>query len=113
MGGKLYLTGGYGNDGPDRRAVESAGAAYRQHAAAVHHCGRPWRSSREVLNGIVWILRTGAQWVDLPEWYPPYQICHRRSQRWVRDGTLERVVEALAPRPESARKTGPVLEFHS
>jgi transposase len=29
--------------------------------------GRPWRESREVLNGIVWILRTGAQWADLPE----------------------------------------------
>src|SRR5258708_13918015 len=58
--------------------------------------GRPWRSSREVLNGILWILRTGAQWADLPERYPPYQTCHRRFQRWVRDGTLERVLEALA-----------------
>src|SRR5258708_31578040 len=37
--------------------------------------GRPWRDSREVLNGIVWILRTGAQWADLPERYPPYQTC--------------------------------------
>jgi transposase len=34
--------------------------------------GRPWRSSREVLNGILCILRTGAQWVGLPERYPPY-----------------------------------------
>ena len=58
--------------------------------------GRPWRSSREVLNGILWILRTGAQWADLPERYPPYQTCHRRFQRWVREGTLERILEALA-----------------
>jgi transposase len=58
--------------------------------------GRPWRSSREVLNGIVWILRTGAQWADLPERYPPYQTCHRRYKRWVRAGTLELVLEALA-----------------
>ncbi len=58
--------------------------------------GRPWRDSRAVLNGILWILRTGAQWADLPERYPPYQTCHRRFQRWVRDGTLERVLEALA-----------------
>jgi len=58
--------------------------------------GRPWRSSREVLNGILWILRTGAQWHDLPERYPSYQTCHRRFQRWVCDGTLERVLEALA-----------------
>jgi transposase len=58
--------------------------------------GRPWRSSREVLNGILWILRTGAQWADLPERYPPYQTCHRRFQRWVCEGTLEQVLEALA-----------------
>jgi transposase len=58
--------------------------------------GRPWRSSRKVLNGILWILRTGAHWADLPERYPPYQTCHRRFQRWVREGTLERVLEALA-----------------
>jgi transposase len=58
--------------------------------------GRPWRSSREVLNGILLILRTSAQWVDLPDRYPPYQTCHRRFQRWVQDGTFERTLEALA-----------------
>jgi transposase len=58
--------------------------------------GRPWRDSREVWNGILWILRTGAPWKDLPERYPPYQTCHRRFQGWVRDGTYERVLEALA-----------------
>jgi transposase len=35
--------------------------------------GRPWRDAREVLNGVLWILRTGAQWQDLPDCYPPYQ----------------------------------------
>ena len=35
--------------------------------------GRPWRDSRAVLNGILWILRTGAQWAELPRRYPPYQ----------------------------------------
>ena len=64
--------------------------------------GRPWRSSREVLNGILWILRTGAQWADLPERYPPYQTCHRRFQRWVRDGTFERILEALGERSQRA-----------
>lgn len=58
--------------------------------------GLPWRGSREVLNGILWILRTGAHWADLPERYPPYQTCHWRFQRWVRDGTLERVLDAIA-----------------
>ena len=58
--------------------------------------GRPWRSRREVLNGILWILRTSAHWADLPERYPPYQTCHRHFQRWVREGTFERVLAALA-----------------
>jgi transposase len=58
--------------------------------------GWPWRRSRDVLNGSWWILRTGAQWVDLPERYPPYQTCHRRFQRWVGDGTFERVLEGPA-----------------
>jgi transposase len=43
--------------------------------------GRPWRDRREVLNGILYILRTGAPWADLPERYPAYQTCHRRFQQ--------------------------------
>jgi transposase len=58
--------------------------------------GRPWRDSREVLNGILWMLRTGAAWVDLPGRFPLYQTCHRRFQAWVRAGVLRQVLEALA-----------------
>ena len=58
--------------------------------------GRPWRGNREVLNGILWILRSGARWQDLPERFPPYQTCHRRFQQWVRTGVLRSVLEALA-----------------
>lgn len=58
--------------------------------------GRPRRPAREVLNGICWVLRTGAQWADLPERYPPYQTCHRRFQEWASEGVLRRVMEALA-----------------
>jgi hypothetical protein len=43
----------------------------------------------------MWILRTGSQRVDLPDRYPPYRNC-RRFQRWVHEGTLEPVLEALA-----------------
>ncbi len=46
--------------------------------------------------GILWILRTGARWQDLPDRFPPYQTCHRRFQMWVRDGTLKSVLETLA-----------------
>ena len=57
--------------------------------------GRPWRPRRDVLNGVLWILRTGARWKDLPERYPPHQTCHRRFQQWVRSGVLRGVLEAL------------------
>ena len=58
--------------------------------------GRPWRENRDVMNGILWILRSGARWKDLPGRFPPYQTCHRRFQQWVKDGSLRRVLEALA-----------------
>ena len=58
--------------------------------------GRPWRDSRSVLNGILWVLRTGAPWRDLPERYPPYQTCHRRFQRWNEEGLLDEILRALA-----------------
>jgi transposase len=57
--------------------------------------GRPRRDDREILNGILWIMRTGAPWADLPDRYPPYQTCHRRYQEWVQHGTLERILRAL------------------
>ena len=58
--------------------------------------GRPWKETRDVFNGILWILRTGAPWKDMPERYPPYQTCHRRFQQWVRSGVMERILQALA-----------------
>ncbi len=57
--------------------------------------GRPWKSCRSVLNGILWVLRTGAPWADLPERYPSYQTCHRRFQQCVRSGIMRGVLEAL------------------
>jgi len=57
--------------------------------------GRPRSNDREILNGILWILRTGARWQDLPERYPPYQTCHRRFQEWVRAGAFEAILRAM------------------
>src|SRR5215467_10563392 len=58
--------------------------------------GRPPQDTRAVLNGVLWILRTGAQWRELPQKYPPYQTCHRRFQRWVRSGQLNEALRARA-----------------
>ena len=57
--------------------------------------GRKARDPREVMNGILWILRTGAPWKDLPQRYPPYQTCHRRFQQWVRQGVFQRIAQEL------------------
>ena len=59
-------------------------------------CGVPRVDDRRVLNGIFWVLRTGAPWADLPRRYPPYQTCHRRFQLWQRSGRLDRLLQRLA-----------------
>ena len=58
--------------------------------------GRPWRHAREVLNGILWVLRTGAPWQDIPDRYPSPATCHRRFQEWIRSGVLAKILTALA-----------------
>ncbi len=58
--------------------------------------GRPRIDDRQILNGILWIMRTGAPWKDMPERYPSYQTCHRRFQEWVKAGVFERILQELA-----------------
>lgn len=58
--------------------------------------GRPWSDRRTVLNGILWILRTGAQWADLPERYGNYKTVHRRFQNWREQGFFEDLLVKLA-----------------
>src|ERR1700740_2711739 len=60
--------------------------------------GRPPADTRAVLNGVLWILRTGAQWRECPKRSPPYQTVHGRFQQWVRSGQLEKALGALAER---------------
>lgn len=72
--------------------------------------GRPPKPARAVLEGILWVMRTGAPWHDMPSRYPPYQTCHRRFQQWVDDGTLRRVLVALR---EDLRERGKVDDIES
>jgi len=58
--------------------------------------GRPPQGTRAVLKGVLWILRTGEQWRELPAKYPPHQTGHRRVQQWVRKGQLEKALRVLA-----------------
>ena len=53
--------------------------------------GRPPTDHRQVLNGILWILRTGAPWRDLPERYGPWGTVAGRFYRWRKAGVWERL----------------------
>ena len=44
--------------------------------------GRPWADNRKVFEGILWVLRTGAPWADLPKQYPSPSTCWRRLRLW-------------------------------
>ncbi len=60
--------------------------------------GQQWADHRRVLNGILWKLRTGSPWRDLPERYPPWQTCHARLGRWQQDGTWDRLLTHVQTR---------------
>src|SRR6188768_2736330 len=54
--------------------------------------GQQWRDHRQVINGILWKLRTGAPWRDLPERYGPWRTVYARFVRWQKDGTWDRLL---------------------
>ena len=54
--------------------------------------GRPQRCRRQVVNAVLWKLRTGAPWRDLPERYGPWKTVYNRFWRWSRNGTLTMLV---------------------
>lgn len=57
--------------------------------------GRPAKDHRLVLNGILWIDRTGAPWRDLPEHYGPWQTIASRFYRWREAGIWDRILAAV------------------
>src|SRR5262249_40213905 len=61
--------------------------------------GRPGREpvpTRLVLEAVLWILNTGAQWHMLPQCYPNYKTVHRRFQTWCRNEILRQVLTDIA-----------------
>ena len=53
--------------------------------------GRPRADDRRTLNGIMWVLRSGARWRDLPDRYGSSSTCHRRLQEWEEQGVWEHI----------------------
>ena len=66
--------------------------------------GNPYRSHRQVLNGIFWVLRTGAPWRDVPEHYGPWTTVYDRFRRWSHGGLFERFLGALEARARIAER---------
>jgi len=57
--------------------------------------GVPRVNDRRVLDGIFWVLRSGAPWRDLPDDFGPYTTCYNRFVRWRRAGVWGRIMDAL------------------
>jgi transposase len=66
--------------------------------------GGQWLDHRTTLNGMLWILRSGAAWRDLPERYGKWQSVYHRFTRWRRDGTFDRILKALQIRLDKQGK---------
>jgi transposase len=70
--------------------------------ARTSRTGRPPCDPRRMLNGIFWILGTGAPWRDLPERFGPWQTVYDHFARWRRSGVFDRILEALQVRLDRA-----------
>jgi transposase len=57
--------------------------------------GRPPVDERLAFEGILWILKTGARWQDMPRRYPHYSVCWRRLKRWHETGVLKEMWRAF------------------
>lgn len=66
--------------------------------------GRPRADDRKTLNGILFVLKTGCAWADMPRSYGSYVTCWRRLQQWTADGTWERIWQALLKQLDGAGK---------
>ncbi len=90
----LAITGEVGALGGIGRG-ELTDAAWEQLASLLPRNGRrgeQWRDHRQVINGILWKVRTGAPWRDLPERYGRWRTVYARFARWQGDGTWDRLV---------------------
>src|SRR3546814_7884388 len=75
--------------------------------------GVPRVDDRRVLNGIFWVLRSGAPWADLPERYGPYTTCYNRFRRWTKAGIWDRIMDAVTVAHDGDRSEEHTSELQS
>lgn len=62
--------------------------------------GRPSKDNRLMLNAMVWLVRSGAPWRDLPDCYGPWESVYSCFCRWMDDGVLDNVFRVLSSEAE-------------
>jgi transposase len=63
--------------------------------------GRTAADNRTFVNGVLWVLRSGAYWRHMPERYGNWKSAHKRFTRWAKTGVWERIFEVLTSDPRN------------
>jgi transposase len=70
--------------------------------------GRPPKDHRLVIDGIVWILKTGAPWRDLPDRFGPWKTVYERFRGWTRNGVWSQRFERL----KASKQASGEIDWH-
>jgi transposase len=73
--------------------------------------GRPAKDHRSILDGILWILRTGSPWRSLPERYGSWKTVSGRFYRWQKAGVWDRILTALQRQADAEGRLNWTLHF--
>ena len=65
------------------------------------YAGVTAKDNRNFVNGVLWVLSSGAQWKDLPPWYGNWKSSHKRFTRWAKSGVWEKIFRVLLDDPDN------------